>query len=430
MYRWLLLLVVWLFTGLWHVGIADEPAVVRVGRVSFPLSVVQFGLNSSLDYAAALGTQLSAEEKQALLEDTVSRFVGMGVIQNKLREAGRDSFTDEELAAYKTDAQNAYETVWQELYSRLLQQDESVTEEQVSLWLNGQGYTVDAFYEETLAQVRYLRILDLYCSDVTLTGSEVVQFYLDAFVEPDRALYAQDIPRYESEILGTGSEAFYTPEGYRYIKHILLAFPPGIREALDAISVQIDDAQTARQQAYDALAEAAAGGEDIAPFKAAYDERVQDIEDLTAALSAKMEEAIPALEEKTAEIRRRLDAGERFEALMAEYSVDSSLQSESEPGWLFHPQSERWAESFRAAAAALHAPGDVSKPVVTTAGVHIIRYMADAPGGIHKLTQEEQAALEQAAYQSKQLEKLESLLPDWAEDYDIMTDASLLTLPE
>ena len=430
MYRGLLLLVIWLATGLWHIGLADEPVVVRVGRVSFPLSTVQFSLNSSLDYAAALGTQLSAEDKQALLEETVARFVGMGVIQNKLREAGRDGFTDEELASYKTEAQNAYETVWQELYSRLLQQDEGVTEEQVSLWLNEQGYTVDAFYEEALAQVRYLRILDLYCSDVTLTNSEVVQYYLDAFVEPDRALYARDIPRYESEILSTGSEAFYTPEGYRYIKHILLAFPADIRDALNAISAQIEDAETERQQAYDALAEAAAGGEDIAPFKAAYDERVQAVKALTDALSAKMEEAVPALAEKTAEIRRRLNAGETFEALMAEYSVDSSLQSESEPGWLFHPQSERWAESFRAAAAALYQPGDVSKPVATTAGVHIIRYMADAPGGIHKLTQEEQAALEQAAYQSKQLEKLEALLPGWAEDYDITTDASALTLPE
>ena len=78
---------------------------------------------------------------------------------------------------------------------------------------------------------------------------------------------------------------------------------------------------------------------------------------------AKSQEAVPALAEKTQEIAARLEQGESFEALMAEYSIDSTHQDVQDPGFLFHPQSENWAEAFRAASAALEQPGDVSGPL-------------------------------------------------------------------
>ena len=55
---------------------------------------------------------------------------------------------------------------------------------------------------------------------------------------------------------------------------------------------------------------------------------------------------------------------------------------------------------------ALEQPGDVSGPVLTTAGVHIIKYLGDEPGGAHVLTEEENAALENSALEAAQLEKL------------------------
>lgn len=145
---------------------------------------------------------------------------------------------------------------------------------------------------------------------------------------------------------------------------------------------------------------------------------------------AKSQEAVPALAEKTQEIAARLGQGESFEALMAEYSIDSMHQDVQDPGFLFHPQSENWAEAFRAASAALEQPGDVSGPLLTTAGVHIIKYMGDEPGGAHVLTEEENAALENSALEAAQLEKLESLMQAWRSDYEIVTDFSVLSSDE
>ena len=145
---------------------------------------------------------------------------------------------------------------------------------------------------------------------------------------------------------------------------------------------------------------------------------------------AKNQEAVPALAEKTREIAACLEHGESFEALMAEYSIDSTHQDVQDPGFLFHPQSENWTEAFRAASAALEQPGDVSGPLLTTAGVHIIKYMGDEPGGAHVLTEEENAALENSALEAAQLEKLESLMQAWRSDYEIVTDFSVLSSDE
>lgn len=187
-----------------------------------------------------------------------------------------------------------------------------------------------------------------------------MQYYPDAFVSPDRLRYENDIPLYESEILLAGNEAFYTPQGYRRIKHILLAYPQEITEAPDQIDSRVQQAQAVKDEAYDALARAAADGLNITPYKAAYDEADANVTALLEEYGAKNQEAVPALAEKTREIAACLEHGESFEALMAEYSIDSTHQDVQDPGFLFHPQSENWAEAFRAASAALEQPGDVS----------------------------------------------------------------------
>lgn len=406
---------------------AGEAPAVCVGDVCYSVQEVQFSLTALLDLYEAQGYALSDEEEQALVLQTLDHFVGLGVIENKLRETGEDGFTALEEQTMRTAAQTRYETTWQGLYQQLAQAGVETTEQEVTAWLEDEGYTLDAYYREEVAAARYERILARYCADVQVNQQQVVQHYMDAFVEPDQERYQHNIPLYEQEILSTGSEAFYTPEGYRYIKHILLPFPDEVTAQAEAISRRADKAEAERQKAYDALAEAAAGGLDIAPYKARYDETVAALQALAAEAEQAMDAALPLLKEKTDRIALRLEAGETFEALMSEYSADSAQQSPDEPGFLFHAQSENWAERFRMAAASLEKPGDVSQPVVTTAGVHIIRYMADVPAGIHKLNAGEQQALQASALQAARLEKLEGLMQGWKEAYAITTAPSLLT---
>ena len=140
----------------------------------------------------------------------------------------------------------------------------------------------------------------------------------------------------------------------------------------------------------------------------------------------KQAEALELLRGTTDEIARRYRAGESFEALMKEFSTDQNHIDVQDSGYLLHPLSEYWATAFKNAACALANPGDISQPVVTDAGVHIILYVCDIPSGMHKLTQEESEVLAQSVLYAAKVARLSKLIEGWKKDYAIRVDASLI----
>lgn len=404
----------------------EDPTVVQVGKVSYPLSVVSFSLQSALDLAQSMG-EVTQEDVQTAKEETIERFIGMGVIENQLMRAGRNDFSDSEKELLMSQARSQYEQLWQEFLRQLQQAGEDVTEEEVTRWLEVQGYTQEAIYRDLLVSERQYRMFELFCSNVTVTAQETVDTYLSQYVEPDKARYADNIPLYEDEILMTGSEAFYTPEGYRGVKQILLDYPEELAAQLKAMARgPLQRAQDAYDTAYDALAQAAARGDDTTSCKAEYDAAKDALGQQQKAYMDKQAEALELLRGTTDEIARRYRAGESFEALMKEFSTDQNHIDVQDSGYLLHPLSEYWATAFKNAACALANPGDISQPVVTDAGVHIILYVCDIPSGMHKLTQEESEVLAQSALYAAKVARLSELIEGWKKDYAIRVDASLL----
>ena len=104
--------------------------------------VVRFSYQSTLDYYAALGIELSQADREQLAADTIDHFIGLGLIENKLRETGQDIITEEQAQSLRTHAQNLYESVWQGLYQELTASGEEVSEAQVGQWLEKQGYII------------------------------------------------------------------------------------------------------------------------------------------------------------------------------------------------------------------------------------------------------------------------------------------------
>lgn len=98
----------------------------------------------------------------------------------------------------------------------------------------------------------------------------------------------------------------------------------------------------------------------------------------------------------------------------------------SRNGYLFHPDSSTWPEAFKEAAQKLEKPGDISKPVYSETGVHILCYEGEAPAGDHVLTDEEREQLNASALQYYQNERLLELCAQWKDDYDIETHPELL----
>ena len=411
---------------------ADDPVAVRVGEFSYTQSTLQKSLDSVLELSEMLrGDAPSEEEKQARLQNTVDNFVGLGVIENKLNEAGRNDFTDAELEEMNQAARSKYEEIWQLLYQQMQKNDANVSEETVTAQLEDMGYTFDAIYDEIVLQTRQDRAIELFCSDVVLKQSQVDDYYEEQFVGPDRADYENDIDRYDQEILMNNNEAFFTPEGYRYIRQIVLDFP---KEALDATATEkvrfnraAQAMTTALQELTMAATQADEWTEDLAAAKALYDEASKALEEAQTDYRDALEAAtLPLLQDKVDEINTQYAAGIDFKSLVSRFSTDRTERNLSGNGYPFHPESKQWPENFREAAAALEKPGDMSAPVVTEQGVHIIYYDSDVPAGAHVLTEEEEQLLKAAALRYYQLEKLNGLIGEWEKDYDVETHPELL----
>ena len=203
-----------------------------MGDFTYSQSVVQGSLDSMLELSEMLrGDAPTEEEKAARLQATIDSFVGLGVIENKLTEAGKNDFTDAEIEQLNQTARSKYEELWQLLYQQMQKSDAAVTEEAVTEQMEDMGYTFQAIYDELALQTRQNRAIELFVGDIVLTQDQVDAYYEEQFVGPDREDYEGNVAKYDQEILMNNNEAFYTPEGYRYIRQIVLEIPEAALKA-------------------------------------------------------------------------------------------------------------------------------------------------------------------------------------------------------
>ena len=137
-------------------------------------------------------------------------------------------------------------------------------------------------------------------------------------------------------------------------------------------------------------------------------------------------EAQPLLQETLDAVATDYAAGIDFKSLIEKYSSDKTDMNLSRNGYLFHPDSTTWPDAFKEAAMKLEKPGDISAPVYSETGVHILQYAGEAPAGDHVLTEEEQEQLNASALQYFQNERLLELCAQWKDDYEIETHPELL----
>ena len=409
----------------------DDPVVVRVGQFSYPLSVVQGSLDSALDVASLFsGEAVTDEDRQAGVQVAIDKFVNLGIIESRLKEKGKDDFTEDEQEIIKATAQAKYEELWQSLYQRASKSNEEVSEEDITGWLEGEGYTVEAIYDEYLVSERNHRAIELFCQDVTLTQAMVDEYYEKQFVGPDRERYRDDVARFEEEIVAGNNEAFYIPEGYRYIRQITLDYPKAATASAKALEKRMQNAVNALAKRFQKLAVAATtaeGWDDLKDLRAEYDAANEVVAETQAAWMEKIKAgAQPLLQETFDAVAEQYAAGIDFKSLIEKYSSDKTDMNLSKNGYLFHPDSATWPEAFKEAAMKLEKPGDISQPVYSETGVHILYYAGEAPAGDHVLTEEEREQLNASALQYYQNERLLELCAQWKDDYDIETHPELL----
>ena len=410
----------------------ESPVVVRVGVRTFRQDEVQRYFNQMLATFEQSGTEMTADEASALRQSVISSFVATGVMQNKFNEFGLGAFTDEDNARIDELTDTLY-AQGRALCVAQIAKEYGKTEQEADryadMFMELNGYTRGYMRSQALSSFMQEKLLDYVAGDLKpLTDAEVDAYYQESFVEPSRQLYGGDIATFETEVLYGGQVSFYMPEGYRYIRQLLLPAP-------EDIAKQLSDNQTAREQAEARITTAAnriyglkvldeVSTDADAEFTAAqeaYEALEQEHEALIAQMMAHYRAEIDA-------IREALAQGESFAEIAAQYAdEDEEIPDE---GYLVCKDSILYAEAFRDQAMALEHVGDVSEPFATSLGIHIVEYASDAKGGAVALTQEQRESMAKAALLEEKYQILQDRLKIWHKDYDIETHPELIALPE
>ena len=264
----------------------------------------------------------------------------------------------------------------------------------------------NATIEDGLKYAGYDKLFAYATEGVTVTDEEIVNYY-NSLVESDKALYENDAAAYEqaqymnqmyaaygmSEYV---TEIFYKPAGYRLVTHILL-------EADEALLTAYVDLQAAYEEQQNTIEE---GGEVTEALITA-----EEVENARLAI-------LNNVQPKVDEINQKMSEGATFAELIPLYTTDPGMSDEVSiaAGYEVHMDSTNWVIPFRDQAFTVDNIGDVTAPVVTDYGVHILQYVADVPAGAVELTDAMKADFHESLLSSAQDEVYYAAIEQWVSE--------------
>ncbi len=339
----------------------------------------------------------SDSAKAEAQEQAIQGLIESAVVDAKLAEFGFDALTAEEQAEIETTAKEDYDLYYETIQNFFFTDSELTGDEltaAIEAEMANMGYpNYEALVEEYTYSKQQEKLIAEINKDVALSEEELTTEYA-ARVEESKSAY-ESYPASYGPAVTNGENPYYAPAGYRNVKHILLVF--GAED------------ETAIADAEAALA-ALAEGEDATALQA----------DLNAAKETAYANLQPTIDEITA----KLAEGADFNALITEYNQDPGMTAES-AGYPVCAESTEWVTEFKDASMALANVGDISEPVRSSYGIHLIQYAGDiAEGEIGLETVRESLSAELLA--AKESANVETVLAQWVEEAAAKVDEKAL----
>lgn len=387
-------------------------------------------------------------------------------LQTKVIYSKRDSrFTEEEIASLKEQAKTEWDETVNELMKSQMGITDASTEEDktaaradvLSKLESYYGYTEETYIDGAVSRAFSERVIEeLKEGDPSLSATEedVAQAIADTIAQekeevaayayyqklaeedPEKAAsksyedlyqelsemapemmeqYANDLATYEmisSYYSMSGTPFHYIPEGYRGITHILLSVEKELLDKYNDLKARLEESRNGETEP---AAEATEGAE-ATEAPAETEEPVTE-EMVEAARQAILDSRKDTIDE----IMKKLADGANFEDLIAEYGTDPGMQDEKnlKNGYSVCKGSTTFIPEFADAAAALEKIGDVSDPVVSNYGIHILHYLRDVPAGQIEMTEEELAELKEQIESERINLAIGELVDGWVAEADI-----------
>ncbi len=352
-----------------------------------------------------------ATDEATITPQVIDAYVNQLVAQQKAKELGLYEMTEEEQAAVDAHAKEHYDSFIQSVIDTYLPgsklEGDELTAAAEKYVADHEVATVDgrstlADFAAAAADEEALEKLNEYMiKDVAVTEEEI-QADFDAKVEAAKAQYETSPDAYGTSV-NAGSTVYYAPAGYRLVKHILI----GISDEDSAVTTEKQTALTEAKSALDAAAEDA----DKTALQAAVDAA-------QAAYDEAQANGLANAKAKADEIYARLTAeGADFDTVLAENDGDPG---QPESGYAIREGFANFVEAFTAAGMALENAGDISEPVESTYGYHIIKYVAPVEEGPVAL-ETVKDSISSALLTAKQNDTAEATLAQYVSEANVKT---------
>lgn len=368
-----------------------DDVLVTVGEEKITRADYETYLATLNNYYTNYGYDVTDPSISTMLQQfALQTGVEYAVMNQKVTELGLD-LTEDEKAAAIADAKAQWEAAVADGLSYYGITEESTEEERASTTvsvlaeLESMGYTEESYQADAVKYAAYDKLYAEVTKDVAVSEEEVIDHY-NTLIETDKAIYENDAAAYEQAqymnqmyaMYGMSdyvTPVYYKPAGYRLVTHILL-------EADEALLTAYSELQATYEEQQNTLEE---GGEVTETLVTA-----EEVENARLAILANVQP-------KVDEINQKLAEGKTFAELIPEYTTDPGMKDELSisTGYEVHMDSTNWVIPFRDQAFTVDNIGDVTAPVVTDYGVHILQYVGDVPSGPVELTEELKAEFQE-----------------------------------
>ena len=355
-------------------------------------------------YGASGGYDMQAEENiQAVRQSTMEQTVLYTLIGQEMDKLGV-SVTDEDLAPFDAQIEEEWENTVKSVMASVFGIGDDAPEEDkiaaradaLAYIQENAGHTKESYAAQIHAYGWMMRVSELFSEEVS-KGVEItdqdVETYYNGLVEEGRGLVGDDPAAYEFYSY-YGYDLKYIPAGFRGIKHILLEADQELLNTMNNLAEKLE-------------AQNDPGTEGTEDAENTETEGLVTQEMVDAAKQA----VLDSVQETVDEIMAKLEAGASFEDLIAEYGKDPGMLEEpyQANGYPVYAESVIYDPAFQKAAMELEKAGDVSGPVVSSFGVHILQYLKDIPEGAIELTD----AMKEEIRESLRTDTINTVAQEW-----------------
>lgn len=338
----------------------------------------------------------------------VAYMVQTAVIENHIKTAGYMDFTEEEMAAFRNEADAEWEAMLDEYIANYLTEDteeaRASLREQAEAYYAAYGYSQSTTLEDLLISEGYTRLEAALADGYVPTEEEIQDVFMQYGVQYQQ-MFENDVASYEYYTNYYGYESWYTPAGYRSVLHILLDVDEALLTAWQDAQMAQDEAASA--ETVDEAAVAAAKETVEAARQAILDSKKAELDDIYA----------------------RLEQGEDIKNLIAQYNTDPGMQDAATlaEGYHVHPESIVYDVDFTAGCfeEQMTAPGTYSNPVVSQFGIHVIYYLKDVMGGLI-MTDAVRAEIEEFLVSNQMQLAYDAGIAEWEKELTVTVNDELI----